>query len=97
MSLGSDLLDAIRVHTKEKYQQVAILAAESGFLRLISPNDVNALVTFEKLRMAVVDLQGVVSPPLYIGALTAFSEVPSEILAELNRARPRDTRAPDER
>jgi hypothetical protein len=94
MSLGSDLLDAVRLHAKEGYRQTAIIAGESSLLQLVCPNDMHALVSFEKLKIAVAELQGVVSVPLYIGAMTPGSEVPADILAELMKARPRDVSRP---
>ena len=94
MSLGSDLLDAAKVCTKEGCVQAAILAGESEWLRLVSPNDFGALVSFEKLRIAVVELQGVLSMPFYIGALNGRSELPDEILTELRKVRPRDITSP---
>jgi len=94
MSLGSDILDAVRLHAKENLSQVAILAAESGFLRLVTPNDAAALVSFEKLRVAVAELEGVVKIPLIIGALSPTSDLPAEIALELGRARSRDKSVP---
>lgn len=90
MSLGSDILDAARLCAREGYLQAAILAAESGFLRVISPNDYGALVSFEKLRIAVAELQGVLDIPLFIGALSPQSVLPLDIAAELRKERPRD-------
>jgi len=94
MSLGSDILDAARLCARERYAQVAILAAESGFLRTISPNDCGALVSFEKLRIAVAELHGVLDIPLFLGALTPQSIVPPDIAAELRKERPRDKTMP---
>lgn len=94
MSLGSDILDAARLCAREGYVQAAILAAESGFLRVISPNDHHALVSFEKLRIAVAELQDVLDIPLFMGALSAQSTVPPDIAAELRKERPRDRTIP---
>ena len=94
MSLGSDILDAARLCAREGYLQAAILAAESGFLRVISPNDYGALVSFEKLRIAVAELQGVLDIPLFLGALSPKSVVPPDIVAELRKERPRDKTVP---
>jgi hypothetical protein len=94
MSLGSDILDAVRLHVKESLSQVAILAGESGFLRLVTPNDAAALISFEKLRVAVAELNGVVTIPLIIGALSPKSDLPPEIALELGRARSRDKSVP---
>ena len=94
MSLGSDFLDAAKVCAKEGCVQAAILAGESEWLRLVTPNDYRALVTFEKLRIAVAELQGVLDTPLYIGSLSGRSELPEEIVKELRKRRPRDTTSP---
>jgi hypothetical protein len=94
MSLGSDILDAVRLHSKDNLNQVAILAAESSFLRVITPNDASALVSFDKLRVAVAELYGVIVTPLIIGELTPKSDLPSEIFVELRRARLRDKSVP---
>lgn len=94
MSLGSDILDAARLCAKEGYVQVAIIAAESTFLRTISPNDYGALVSFEKLRIAIAELQGVLEIPLFLGALSPQSVVPPDIAAELRKDRPRDKTIP---
>jgi hypothetical protein len=88
MSLGSDLLDAAKLVAREGYDQVSILAAEASFLRLISPKDAQALVSFEKLQISVAELRGVLPIPLFIGALSPASEVPpfiQESLAALRR------------
>lgn len=94
MSLGSDILDAAKVCAKEGCSQAAILAGESDWLRLVSPNDSRALVTFEKLRIAVAELQGLLTTPLFLGALRGQSQLPEEIAKELRKARPRDTTTP---
>jgi len=94
MSLGSDLIDAAKVCAKEGCSQAAILAGESQWLRTVSPNDHAALVSFEKLRIAVAELQGVLDLPLFIGALRGQSILPEGIAVELKRARPRDTTTP---
>jgi len=90
MSLGSDLLDAAKVCAKEDCQQVAIFAGEAEWLNLVSPNDSKVLVSFEKLRIAVADLHGVLNIPLYIGSLKAEPNLPPEIEAELRLDRPRN-------
>jgi len=95
MSLGSDFLDAARLCAREDFEQAAIFAAGSEFLRLISPNDAAALVSFEKLRAAMIDLEGVLDIPLVIGELSPCSKPPLDIETELHRDRPRDITIPD--
>ena len=71
-----------------------ILAANRDTLRTISPNDCNALVSFEKLQTEAVSLDGALDIPLVIGSLTPASEVASAIEDELRKARLRDTTVP---
>ena len=51
MSLGSDLLDAIKVCCKSGFDQALVLAADLAFLQVISPNDAAALTSYEKLKI----------------------------------------------
>jgi len=89
MSLGSDFLDAAKVCANEGCVQAAILAGESNWLRIVSPNDHGALVSFDKLRIAVSELQGVLEIPLFIGSLAGRSQLPPDIDIELRKDRPR--------
>ena len=88
MSLGSDFLDALRVNRKEGVSHLLIAAASSDFLKLISPNDAGALVSFEKLWSQTAELKGVVDIPLFIGRLTPSSALPREVAAAIARDRP---------
>ena len=94
MSLGSDIVDAIKVCKLEGMQQAVILAANRKTLDLISPNDAAALVSFEKLEKEIVSLNGALDIPLLYGELTPFSSASSEINVELSKARPRDVSVP---
>ena len=94
MSLGSDILDAIKVCKKENMEQAVILAANKKTLDLISPNDANAIVSFEKLEREIISLNGALDIPLLYGELTTFSSASSEINGELRKARPRDVSVP---
>ena len=94
MSLGSDLIDALKVCKKEGMELAIILAANAETLRTISPNDCNALVSFEKLQNEVMSLDGALDIPLVIGSLVPASEVPSAIEDELRKARLRDITVP---
>ena len=94
MSLGSDFVDALKVCKKEGMELAIILAANRDTLRTISPNDCNALVSFEKLQTEAVSLDGALDIPLVIGSLTPASEVASAIEDELRKARLRDTTVP---
>ena len=90
MSLGSDILDAIKVCKIEGMEQAAILAANKETLKLISPNDAQAIVSFEKLEREIMSLNGAIDIPLLYGELSPISSISSDIDAELRKARPRD-------
>lgn len=94
MSLGSDILDAIKVCKKEGMEQAVILAANKKTLDLISPNDANAIVSFEKLEREILNLNGALDIPLLYGELTPFSSASNDINVELRKARPRDISIP---
>jgi len=94
MSLGSDILDAIKVCKKEGMEQAIILAANKSTLQLISPNDANALVSFEKLQSEIWSLNGALDIPLIIGELSPFTSASEDIDNELRKNRPRDITVP---
>jgi hypothetical protein len=94
MSIGSDIVDAIRAVGREKITQVAILAASRSFLRDISPNDAAALASFEKIRTEVQSLNNCVTLPLLLGVLEPGAELPSELGRVVKERRPRDTYMP---
>jgi hypothetical protein len=94
MSLGSDLLDALKVSRKSGFDRAFILAADLGFLRTISPNDAAALTSYEKLRIEVGELNGCIESPLTIGRLRPISPLPPKVAAVVHGNRPRDEYAP---
>ena len=94
MSLGSDILDAIKVCKKEGIQQAVILAASRKTLDIVSPNDAAALVSFEKLENEIISLNGALDIPLLIGELIPISSASNDIDLELRKARPRDISVP---
>jgi len=94
MSLGSDILDAIKVCKKEGMEQAVILAASRKTLDVISPNDAAAIVSFEKLEREIINLNGAIDIPLLYGELSPFSSASSDIDSELRKARPRDLSIP---
>ena len=94
MSLGSDILDAIKVCKKEGIQQAVILAANRRTLNIISPNDAAAIVSFEKLEKEIMSLDGALNIPLIIGELSPMSSASEDINNELRRSRPRDISIP---
>ena len=94
MSLGSDILDALKVCKKEGMEQAIILAANKATLQLISPNDANALISFEKLQGEIWSLNGALDIPLIIGELSPLTSASEEIDFELRKNRPRDITIP---
>lgn len=94
MSLGSDILDALKVCKIEGMQQAVILAANRKTLDLISPNDAGAIVSFEKLEKEIISLNGALDIPLLYGELTPMSSASKDINDELRKARPRDLYVP---
>ena len=94
MSLGSDIIDAIKVCKKEGTELAIILAASRQTLDIISPNDAAALVSFEKLQKQIIDLDGAIDIPLVIGELTPLSRASQDINNELRKERPRDISIP---
>ena len=95
MSLGSDILDAIKVCKKEGMELAIILAANLQTLKLISPNDAAAIVSFEKLQNEFLSLNGAIDIPLLIGELTPLSSASRDINLELKKERPRDITIPN--
>lgn len=94
MSLGSDIVDALKVCKKEGMELAVIAAANRDTLNLISPNDAAAIVSFEKLRNEVMSLDGALDIPLLIGELTPSSSPSQVICDELRKERPRDITVP---
>lgn len=96
MSLGSDIIDAIKVCKKEGMELAVILAASREALDVISPNDAGALTSFEKLQSEIWSLDGAIDIPLLIGELSPMT-APSQIISdELRKSRPRDRTVPME-
>ena len=89
MSLGSDFLDAFWLSKKEGVSQCLILAAPLEFLRIITPNDADALVSFEKVMQKVALLNGIYDVPLILGSLSPYSAVARSIFDGLIGSRPR--------
>ncbi len=96
MSLGSDILDAIKVCKLEGMEQAVILAANRKTLDIISPNDAAAIVSFEKLEREIISLNGALDIPLLYGELFPYSFASDGINEELKKARPRDLSVPRE-
>lgn len=90
MSIGSDILDALKVLAKGHAQVAIIAAATTEFVRVISPNDVNVLTSFEKLVAEVRDLDGAVSAPVLIGRLRPLSNLPPATASVVHGHRPRE-------
>ena len=95
MSLGSDFIDAIKVCKKEGMELAVILAADKETLKLVSPNDASALVSYEKLQSEIMNLDGAIDIPLMIGCLTPLTRASVDVDTELRKDRPRDTTLPN--
>lgn len=94
MSLGSDIVDALKVCKKEGIKLAMILAANRDTLSIISPNDASALVSFEKLEREIAGLDGAIDIPLVIGELSPSSSASQTIDDSLRKSRPRDVTVP---
>ena len=94
MSLGSDFLDALKVHARSGFRDLAIIGATRSFLSVITPNDAAAIASHEKLWTEALDLNGCFDVPLLIGRLDPASALPPEVAAIVNGGRPRDVYVP---
>lgn len=94
MSLGSDILAAMKVCKLEGIKLALILAADRKTLDIITPNDAPALVSFEKLKAEISSLDGVIDIPLLIGELTPSTSASPYIDEKIRKARPRDKTVP---
>lgn len=94
MSLGSDIVNALKVCKKEGATLAIIIAADRETLKVISPNDAAALVSFEKLQAEIQSLDGAMDIPLLYGSLTPASKASKLIDDELRKTRPRDVTVP---
>ena len=94
MSLGSDFINALKVCKKEGIELAVIIAANKETLKVISPNDAGAMISFEKLLSEMMTLDGVMDIPLVIGELTPLTQVPKGISSEILKERPRDVSIP---
>ena len=90
MSLGSDIVNALKVCKKEGVELAIIVAADRETLKVVSPNDAGALVSFEKLQAEVQSLEGALDIPLLYGCLTSSSRASQLIDDEIRKSRPRD-------
>lgn len=96
MSLGSDIVDALKVCKKEGIKLAVILAANRKTLNTVSPNDAGALTSFEKLQSEIWSLDSVIDIPLLIGELSPMTAPSQAISDELHKERPRDRTVPTE-
>lgn len=90
MSCGSDFLDAIRLWSVGGVEECFILAADSKFLAVITPNDAAALTSFEKLLVQQNQLVGVTRSLIFVGRLVPISVPTPKIQALLNAPRSRN-------
>lgn len=94
MSLGSDFINALKVCKKEGIELAVIIAANKETLKIISPNDAGAIVSYEKLLNEMMALDGVIDIPLIIGELTPLTHASQGIREEILKERPRDISVP---
>ncbi len=94
MSLGSDIVDALKVCKKEGIELAIIMAANRETLNVVSPNDASALISFEKLHREILSLNGALNIPLLIGEMTPKSAASQVIDDALRKDRPRDITMP---
>ena len=83
MSLGSEIIDAIKVAKKEKITQCFLISAPHEFLQIISPRDAGSLTSYEKLVNELATLENVISVPLILGALVPISSLSSQVREEV--------------
>ena len=96
MSLGSDIIDALKVCKKECMNCAMICAANRKTLEIITPNDAAAIVSFEKLHNEIISLNGAIDIPLILGELSPFSKASQIIEDSLSNKRPRDVTIPSD-
>lgn len=90
MSLGADVLDALKVVRKGLARVAIIAAATSDFLEVISPNDAAVLTSFEKVSLELSDLEGVLLDSILVGSLSRASDLPPATRAIVQGPRPRN-------
>lgn len=71
-----------------------IMAADKNTLKIISPNDAGAIISFDKLLNEMMSLDGVIDIPLMVGELTPLTQAPNGIRQEILKERPRDISVP---
>ena len=69
MSLGSDFLEAFRVHKLEEFQLICLMYADENLLENIWPSGGQALCSFDKALAYWSQLHSVLEMPLEIGRL----------------------------
>lgn len=79
MSLGSDLLDAARMHFVEGFNKITLIAASESFLATISPADCKALCSADDYRAQVKLNEFALNIPLGIGTLEPVSVLSPDV------------------
>jgi hypothetical protein len=69
MSLGSDFLDAFRMHKIEKFEKIALIYASEKLLKEIWPGGGGALCSFEKAESYWSQFENILKMPLWLGKL----------------------------
>lgn len=87
MSLGSDLLDAIRMHKSEGFERLTVVAASGEFLKVISPSDAASLCSSEDYQVQIDLNSKVLGIPICVGRLEPVSLLDSETSRIVNGRR----------
>lgn len=69
MSLGSDFLEAFRVHKLERFQLISLMYADEDLLENIWPSGGQALCSYDKASAYWTQLHAVLEMPLVLGRL----------------------------
>lgn len=83
MSLGSEILDSIKVANKENIEQCFLISAPNEFLQVISPRDAGSLTSYEKIVNELATLKDAIKVPLILGALVPVSALAEQIRQEV--------------
>lgn len=79
MSIGSDFMDALLLAHRENVEALIIAAPSMDFARVITPKDVNSIVTYEKLEEYFARANPLFQIPLAIGRLEAAGNLSPDI------------------
>lgn len=78
-TLGADFLEALKESKKNHVQTAILLGADRPTLDLISPTDASSMVSLNKIKREVLELDGIFDIPLFYGELFPISHACHEI------------------